>query len=271
MKLTRFIDADYIVPNSEASTQEEVLREIAKLASQNEMLKDIGEEKIYEKLSEREKLNSTSVGDRVAVPHCRFDGLKDFLVGVIILKKGIKFSKKDVNKTRLFFFVIGPSEKRTKHIKILAKIASTCKDEADTERLINCLSSEDVNACLLETEKNLGDFVEKERKYNQLTVMVQKNILFENVLNTLNEFTDTFITVVEGSSMSDYLYKVPIFSKFWADDGKGFNRLIVAVILNTRTNEILRKLNNLLDEEKDKAGMVFYMTELDYFHGKLKL
>ena len=37
------------------------------------------------------------------------------------------------------------------------------------------------------------------------------------------------------------------------------------------TNEILRKLNNLLEEQEDKAGMVYFMTELAYFNGKLKL
>lgn len=79
-------------------------------------------------IAEREKLGSTAIGNGVAVPHAKIDGMKQTILALGRSQDGVNFNALDGEKTHLFFMLISPKEDIGAHLKILAKISHLIKD-----------------------------------------------------------------------------------------------------------------------------------------------
>ena len=91
----------------------ELLGEIADLVSTQ--TNSISRESIFKGLKEREKLSSTGVGKGLAIPHCAFDELKEFFVGLIVVNE-MDFDAIDNKPVNLVFFSVGPKSEQNQHI-----------------------------------------------------------------------------------------------------------------------------------------------------------
>jgi fructose-specific phosphotransferase system IIA component len=83
---------------------------------------------VSEALGEREKMGSTAIGNGVAVPHTKIDGVKQPVLVFGRSLGGVDFNSLDGEKTYLFFMLISPKEDIGAHLKILAKISHLIKD-----------------------------------------------------------------------------------------------------------------------------------------------
>jgi fructose-specific phosphotransferase system IIA component len=83
---------------------------------------------VSEALGEREKMGSTAIGNGVAVPHTKIDGVKQPVLVFGRSSGGVDFNSLDGEKTYLFFMLISPKEDIGAHLKILAKISHLIKD-----------------------------------------------------------------------------------------------------------------------------------------------
>ena len=79
-------------------------------------------------LAEREKMGSTAIGNGVAVPHTKIEGVKQPILTFGRSSGGLDFNSLDGEKTYLFFILISPKEDIGAHLKILAKISHLIKD-----------------------------------------------------------------------------------------------------------------------------------------------
>jgi PTS system nitrogen regulatory IIA component len=81
-----------------------------------------------EALLERESLGPTGVGNGVALPHARIDGL-DHVVGVLtLLEKPIDFDAVDRQPVDLAFALFAPIDAGVEHLKALALVSRTLRD-----------------------------------------------------------------------------------------------------------------------------------------------
>lgn len=81
-----------------------------------------------EALLEREGLGPTGVGNGVALPHARIDGL-DKVVGVLtLLEKPIDFDSVDRQPVDLAFALFAPIGAGVEHLKALALVSRTLRD-----------------------------------------------------------------------------------------------------------------------------------------------
>lgn len=79
------------------TTTEEVLKEI--ILDLKEKKKISNDKLILNKLIERERLGTTSIGNHAAVPHTKIKGLKEPIIFLAISKKGIQYHKKDKDRS----------------------------------------------------------------------------------------------------------------------------------------------------------------------------
>ena len=92
---------------------------------------------IFQLLTEREKLGSTSMGHGVALPHTRTK-LTDHALGAFLkLDKGIDFDSPDKQKTDLIFALMVPEHYTDEHLQILASLASLFSDENFCQEIRN--------------------------------------------------------------------------------------------------------------------------------------
>ncbi|MGH1576234.1 PTS sugar transporter subunit IIA [Planktotalea sp.] len=86
-------------------------------------------------LQERETLGTTGVGQGVALPHARIDGV-DVVKGMFIrLETPIDFSAVDRKPVDLFFSLLAPENAGVAHLKALALISRTMREARTCEKL----------------------------------------------------------------------------------------------------------------------------------------
>lgn len=151
MRLAELIDPELIFPDLAGKDGEAILRELAqRLADRGRVRKP---EQLYERLRERESLGSTALGQGVAVPHCRLQGLSELLLAVGISVAGVDFGADDGEPVRVFFLMISPHSAAAEHLQGLAAISRWIKG-GQIARLLELDSAGDIHRLIGDTERS---------------------------------------------------------------------------------------------------------------------
>jgi PTS system nitrogen regulatory IIA component len=94
------------------------------------------ESMVFQKLKEREKLQSTGIGDGVAIPHTAIEDVPSQRAALVLCPHGVEFSSIDQRPVTIFFGVIGPKSEASAHLKVLAKISRLLRSPETRRRLL---------------------------------------------------------------------------------------------------------------------------------------
>ena len=150
MKITDFLSRETIVPALASRDKNAALEEMAGyLGSTHRLDKD----KVLKVLLERERISTTAIGEGVAIPHGKLNGVER-VVGVFARSpEGIDFASLDGAPTHLFFVLVAPENAAADHLKALARISRLLKDEAFRRRLMAGQSSQELYTIILEEDE----------------------------------------------------------------------------------------------------------------------
>ena len=109
--------------NVTASSKKRMLEELAGLLSHNRS--DLHRDTVFQVLNERERLGSTGIGDGIALPHGRLNGLTEPLAAVIRLRQALDFDAVDDGPVKLIVGLLVPANATEQHLDILANLAET--------------------------------------------------------------------------------------------------------------------------------------------------
>jgi mannitol/fructose-specific phosphotransferase system IIA component (Ntr-type) len=85
----------------------------------------------------REEALSTGLGNGVALPHARIDGLRESLVVVGISRKGIDFDAPDGRPANVIFLALTPGNDPTAQLQIGSEIARIFRDQTISDRVLH--------------------------------------------------------------------------------------------------------------------------------------
>jgi len=142
MTITDILIAERVIPELSATTKEGVLEELAALLA--DAIPHATPARLVSVLRERERLNSTAIGDGIAIPHGRLGGTKGVVAGFARSKAGVDFDAVDRQPTHLFFVLIAPDDAAAMHLKALARISRLLKDKAFREHLLSLGSRQEL-------------------------------------------------------------------------------------------------------------------------------
>jgi len=126
MRIKDFLREDFIIEELVSSNKEEVLQEISRtIRGEKQNFQPAAMVKV---LLEREKLGSTGIGDSIAIPHGKLNGLDELIVAFGRSRQGVDFNAVDGKPVKLFFLLIAPESSRSEHLKVLARISRMLKD-----------------------------------------------------------------------------------------------------------------------------------------------
>ena len=150
MKITDFLSRETIVPALASREKNAALEEMAEyLGSTHHLDKN----KVLKVLLERERISTTAIGEGVAIPHGKLNGVER-VVGVFARSpEGIDFASLDGAPTHLFFVLVAPENAAADHLKALARISRLLKDEAFRRRLMAGQSSQELYTTILEEDE----------------------------------------------------------------------------------------------------------------------
>ncbi len=134
MKLTQYIRPECFVPLLDEKSREGALRRMVHVLAEKGIIRN--EDDIFARLMERESIQSTAVGNGIAIPHCFSDEVTDLVITVARAPQGIGFDSFDGAPTRVIFLLLGNREGHGLHLKALARIARLIKSTAFIEKVI---------------------------------------------------------------------------------------------------------------------------------------
>ena len=122
------------VRGSGVESKDDALHALAKLLASG--APSPGPTDFYRVLAEREALQSTGIGDGVAIPHGALENLGGQLAALLICPGGIPFDAIDGNPVYILFAVVGPKRATGEHLKTLARISRLLRDPSFREKLL---------------------------------------------------------------------------------------------------------------------------------------
>lgn len=126
MQISNILKPEAVRVLSAVSSKKRLMHELGDLADGVHGL-DAGS--VVDALLERESLGPTGVGQGVALPHARMDGIEEVCGAFVLLEKPVDFDAVDRQPVDLVFALFAPREAGVEHLKALALISRTLRDK----------------------------------------------------------------------------------------------------------------------------------------------
>jgi len=140
MQITDFLDIRAVESNLGASNKPGVLRELVGLFLKVDP--ELDPNVVVDILTRREKLQSTGVGNGVAMPHGRTNSVSRIIACAGRSTAGVDFQSLDGRPTHLFFALLVPESEQGNHLKALARLSRLLKQDDILQALIEAPDSE---------------------------------------------------------------------------------------------------------------------------------
>jgi PTS system nitrogen regulatory IIA component len=103
-------------------------------------------------LLERESLQSTGIGEGVAIPHGALPLLETQVAALLVVPAGVEFQAIDDMKVTILFAVVSPKRATGEHLKTLARISRLLRHRTFREQLIAAADSQAAYKLIAEEE-----------------------------------------------------------------------------------------------------------------------
>lgn len=118
----------------------EAVKAVGSISSKKRLFQDLGDvaeaafgvdsTKAVAALRQREALGPTGVGKGIALPHARIDGISEVHGVFLRLDKPLDFDAVDRQPVDIVFALFAPEEAGVDHLKALALVSRTLRDQA---------------------------------------------------------------------------------------------------------------------------------------------
>ena len=153
MKIMEILVRDAVILNLGVRTKREVLLEMANALAKVEP--QIEANRLLEVLLEREGLQSTGIGEGVAIPHGKLVGLDRLVASFARSNEGVDFDSIDGQPTHHFFLLVVPEHSGGRYLKALARISRFFRDPSFRQQLGGAETAADVIRAIEEEDQKL--------------------------------------------------------------------------------------------------------------------
>jgi mannitol/fructose-specific phosphotransferase system IIA component (Ntr-type) len=108
----------------------------------------------YNELLARERLDTTCLGNEIALPHARTEHVQKIVIAVGRSDNGVLFENS--NQTVKLIFVLGtPKSNPTDYLQVVSALCKIFKDPVNREALLNALTPEEFIQAVSNAEERL--------------------------------------------------------------------------------------------------------------------
>ena len=269
MKLTELLRTECIRVGSTVDDKAMALCEIASLAKESPVLRNISEDAILEALQERETLGSTAFGHGIAIPHCRMEGVRDFVMGMVTVPDGVEFEAEDGKRVHLLVFIIAPKESRNTHIRLLSAVSQAFQDMSVVQQMVDASDGQQLRSLFLEAARqDVSEEVTVPRNLAQ--IFVQDEHVFHEIVESLSGLENISLNVFEGKACRAYLAGSPLYAGL-PDNDETVSQCIVAIVERNLSNEVVRRVETITGSLLECTGVMVVIQELVYSGGSLEM
>lgn len=150
-KIYEMLPEHQISLDIKSRTKGDVLKEMVGLLESSPYILDKNE--LLDNLIERERLETTGIGDGIALPHARTDSVSQLVIGFGRSEQGIEYDSLDGNLVHILFFIAAPKTSSTKVLKVLAKISRLLNNENFRKELIAVKTKKEIRELIKTREE----------------------------------------------------------------------------------------------------------------------
>ncbi len=151
MKILDHLKEEWVIPELQGADKRSILRELSAVLIRPCQVPSV--EELLQVLLDREKLESTGIGEGIAIPHGRLKKLKSFFISFGRSIKGVDFDSIDRKPCQLFFLVMAPENSAVDNLNLLGRIAKLLKDASFKKRLLEARSQKELFQIISEEDE----------------------------------------------------------------------------------------------------------------------
>lgn len=156
MRITEILPAQRIFVDNGGSVVGDKTSAIKKLSELLAPALGCEREALEDLLAERERLQSTGIGDGVAIPHTSVEAASKRAAALVLVPKGVPFDAIDGADVNIVLGVVGPKDATGEHLRILARISRLLRNEATRRALAESVSPDAAYRVIESREEQLG-------------------------------------------------------------------------------------------------------------------
>ena len=131
-----------VLLDMQAISKESALKEMAEIVVNNYHYLD--SMNLYSVLLEREQIGSTGVGNGVAIPHGKVEGLKEIIFCFGRSLQGVSFEAIDNRPVYLFALLLSPANIASEYLQALAHVSTVLKQHTNRIKLLQSSSAQEI-------------------------------------------------------------------------------------------------------------------------------
>jgi PTS system nitrogen regulatory IIA component len=132
MEISDLLAVENVIADFRVTSKKQALQEISRHAA---TITGQDERTVFDILLEREHLGTTGVGDGLAIPHGRLQGLEKIYGFFARLERPIDFESIDDRPVDLIFLLLAPEGAGADHLRALARISRMLRAPSFCEKL----------------------------------------------------------------------------------------------------------------------------------------
>ena len=152
-KITTLLDPTRIVLNVKSTRRTSALNEVARLLESHPDVASYPG--FYDELLARDRLDTTCLGNAIALPHARTEHVRKIVMAVGRTDTGIPFDSHG-EMVRLFFVLGTPKTKPGDYLAVVSALCKILKDPADRASFLAATTPEAFIAAIAAAEEKLG-------------------------------------------------------------------------------------------------------------------
>ena len=126
MRITDLLKPESILLNAAPTDKADAIYTLGDLMDKSGNLSDKAE--YLKAVFAREEAGSTGLGDGIATPHAKSNGVKEAGLAAMVVPNGVDFDALDGQPSRLFFMIAAPEGAADTHVEVLSKLATMVID-----------------------------------------------------------------------------------------------------------------------------------------------
>jgi fructose-specific phosphotransferase system IIA component len=142
LTLQEFMDENLIISDLKSKDKQSIIEEMVEKFIKKHIITD--REAFLGAIRKREELESTAIGNGIAIPHARIQGVTKLQVALGKSENGFDFQSLDKKPVFIIFMIASPLDVRKEYLQIVAKIARFAKNEALRKAILQAKNTQQV-------------------------------------------------------------------------------------------------------------------------------
>ncbi|MBU1076121.1 MAG: PTS sugar transporter subunit IIA [Spirochaetes bacterium] len=149
------INENLVIINDKCKNKNTLLEDMVELLHKQNRISD---KKLFLKeIMDREKIQSTGIGENIAIPHAKSETVRIISVVIAICRNGINFKSLDNKPVKIVFLVAAPKDFVKVYLQMIAKIARILKHAKWREEFLKAGNNEKVISLIRDFDKEYPD------------------------------------------------------------------------------------------------------------------